>query len=482
MNNLLYVTICIHLLLISPTFQTVRKTHEQPLFEHLFTGYNKEVRPVIDNKPVNLTFGLEFIQITSVDERSQRITIKAWMRMKWKNEAFLWDPRDWNNITIIKVPPGKVWKPDIVLYDEVDESLTDNMDAFQTLVHIYSSGNLYWSSPTMFTSSCHINVKNFPFDFQMCKLKYGSWGYDQSEMDIYIDDSPPISEHYVNHTEWDIENITYQRNSISYSMHANKWVDITIHFTIHRKPLYYMMNVVVPCVILMAIILMSFFLPPESGERAAIVITVLLAFTVYLHLVSQSLPTTSDSSPVLSVFYITIMAESAFSLCATGVVLVIHHRGSEKGVRPLPNWVKYWFIDYLAKKLGVIQLNLREYNFHDLLALSKSDDKEKNSMMSLLPKPKISFTNGNMVNAPSLKDPGSKEDTMDKLLTEVTVITQLIHDMNRQDEIEEEWQFLGKVLDRIFFLFFLVLFLVSSIAILIPGYLDQYFASHYAPA
>ena len=61
--------------------------------------------------------------------------------------------------------------------------------------------------------------------------------------------------------------------------------------------------------------------------------------------------------------------------------------------------------------------------------------------------------------------------TMGKLINEVCVITKLIHDLNRQDEIEEEWQILGKVLDRLFFLLFLIMFIVSSLLILIPVYI-----------
>ena len=46
---------------------------------------------------------------------------------------------------------------------------------------------------------------------------------------------------------------------------------------------------------------------------------------------------------------------------------------------------------------------------------------------------------------------------IDVILNEVHVITSLIRDMNRQDEIEEEWQVLAKVLDRMFFVLFTIM-------------------------
>ena len=44
-------------------------------------------------------------------------------------------------------------------------------------------------------------------------------------------------------------------------------MDVEFAFTLQRKPLYYVHNLIVPCIIQMIIILFTFFLPPESGER-----------------------------------------------------------------------------------------------------------------------------------------------------------------------------------------------------------------------
>merc|ERR1719447_1119319 len=117
---------------------------------------------------------------------------------------------------------------------------------------------------------------------------------------------------------------------------------------LRRKPLYYVMSVIVPCIIQMVIILFTFFLPPDSGERIGVVITVLLVFAVYLEIISNSLPKTSTSTPALSKFYITAMAESAMSLIATCLVLIIHFKGTEKGIGPMPQWARNFFIDRLA--------------------------------------------------------------------------------------------------------------------------------------
>lgn len=42
---------------------------------------------------------------------------------------------------------------------------------------VYKHGNLDWIPPAIYKSSCSIDVEYFPFDEQICDLKFGSWTY-----------------------------------------------------------------------------------------------------------------------------------------------------------------------------------------------------------------------------------------------------------------------------------------------------------------
>ena len=55
-----------------------------------------------------------------------------------------------------------------------------------------------------------------------------------------------------------------------------------------------------------------------------------------------------------------------------------------------------------------------------------------------------------------------KDSDMQRLLNEMNNITEVVDRMNRHDEIEAEWKALAKVLDRLFFVIFLIIFIVSS--------------------
>ena len=90
-----------------------------------------------------------------------------------------------------QVPPGQLWKPDILMYNRWElRSLEDCViiqlfsasEAFDgtypTNVVVTSHGLCTYIPPGIFLSSCPIDITWFPFDDQDCEMKFGSWTYN----------------------------------------------------------------------------------------------------------------------------------------------------------------------------------------------------------------------------------------------------------------------------------------------------------------
>ncbi|ELT96406.1 hypothetical protein CAPTEDRAFT_120481 [Capitella teleta] len=75
---------------------------------------------------------------------------------------------------------------------------------------------------------------------------------------------------------------------------------VTFIIEMKRKTGYYLISVILPCVMLVFMTLISFCLPPDSGEKVGLGVTIILAFSVYQIMIAESPPTTSDATPVLS--------------------------------------------------------------------------------------------------------------------------------------------------------------------------------------
>lgn len=100
-------------------------------------------------------------------------------------------------------------------------------------------------------------------------------------------------------------------------------------FTVYmqRKSLFYMFTLVMPVVIINIMSLLVFLLPPASGEKLSLSITVLLTLTVFMLVISESMPTTSESIPLLGMLvYFRCIHTFAFEeqSCILGNIKIEH--------------------------------------------------------------------------------------------------------------------------------------------------------------
>jgi hypothetical protein len=71
--------------------------------------------------------------------------------------------------------------------------------------------------------------------------------------------------------------------------------DLIFYIYIRRRILYYLFNIILPCIWLSILSLVGFWLPPDSGEKITLGITVLLAFSVFMLLIAENIPATSGN-------------------------------------------------------------------------------------------------------------------------------------------------------------------------------------------
>lgn len=93
---------------------------------------------------------------------------------------------------------------------------------------------------------------------------------------------------------WTVLNITFENSE---HMCASA---LRCYIFLQRKPVYYVLNVILPILVLSLIALLVFWLPAGSGEKVGLAVTVVLSFTVAQDTMGNIVPKTSDSLPLLS--------------------------------------------------------------------------------------------------------------------------------------------------------------------------------------
>lgn len=66
------------------------------------------------------------------------------------------------------------WKKKLFLHFSADEKFDGT---YQTNVVVSNEGSCLYVPPGIFKSTCKIDITWFPFDDQLCDLKFGSWTY-----------------------------------------------------------------------------------------------------------------------------------------------------------------------------------------------------------------------------------------------------------------------------------------------------------------
>lgn len=93
--------------------------------------------------------------------------------------------------------------------------------------------------------------------------------------------------------------LPWQRNEIVYACCVEPYPDVTFALMIRRRTVYYLFNIICPCLWLSVLSVTGFWLPAESGEKVTLGITVLLAYSVFMLLIAESTPATSESVPLI---------------------------------------------------------------------------------------------------------------------------------------------------------------------------------------
>lgn len=218
-----------------------------------------------------------------------------------------------------------------------------------TKAQVFYNGRIKWKPPAIYKSSCSIDVTFFPFDQQNCKMKFGSWTYDRAKIDLISMASDVDQMDYWESGEWVIINAVGTYNIKKYECCTEIYPDITYSFIIRRLPLFYTINLIIPCLLISCLTVLVFYLPSECAEKITLCISVLLSLTVFLLLITEIIPSTSLVIPLIGEYLLFTMIFVTLSIIITVFVLNVHHRSSR--THSMPHWVRQLFLHLVPRYL-----------------------------------------------------------------------------------------------------------------------------------
>ncbi|CAF4867996.1 unnamed protein product [Rotaria sp. Silwood1] len=348
----MFFTFIIFLLIIDYSFEQKcnrERIHtwnaEQRLICDLLDNYQvKWGRPVRNmTEGVEVRFGLQLIHISDLDEKNQVLITNQWQIYEWDDEALTWDSEYYDDLVDIRLPIKRIWQPDVTLYNYADTRLEEKREVLAT---VYHNGTVFWKPMSIFKSTCQIDIRRFPYDSQKCSMKFGSWTYDSSKVNLrfYRDIQKFDLNSYVKSNEWSIVGNSASRNTEKYDCCPEIYVDLKFHIQLERRGGFYNYILILPCVLLSCLTCILFWLPPESPSKLVLGMNIFTSFFVLLLLLYKNMPSNAEHIPRIGAYYCLNMGMIATSTFLCTIVVHIYFRGAG----PMPTILRRVFLEFLA--------------------------------------------------------------------------------------------------------------------------------------
>ena len=258
--------------------------------------------------------------------------------------------------------------------------------------------------------------------------------------------------------EWEILSMEGQKTVLYYSCCPEPYPDLTFHLKIKRRTLFYLNNLIIPCIVLVVLTATSFLFPPESGERISLVITILLGMTVFMIVFTEAIPSTSEVTPLVSAYFSAVMIEISLGLVCTCISLNLLHHHPKLEIK---GWLRYILFDVTGPVLSYFSVkSLKHKQFLNKNVKSLEESVNENHVAVEENKGIVLEDHNNVKN---VEEKEVKVAGMEK-------VTKYIDRVLLEERRKTEWHVAINIIDNFFFVLFMITIIISSLAFLThPG-------------
>ncbi|XP_062569626.1 acetylcholine receptor subunit alpha-L1-like [Saccostrea cucullata] len=297
--------------------------------------YHKLIRP---SETTNVNVSLNLLTINNLEVKTQTLSTTGWLTIEWVDNRLTWNSGTYPDVTHVYSLDSEVWKPELF----IDNSLADVSILVDdnVMFKISRDGVVEWKLPRIFTTFCNVDVTYYPFDTQNCVIEITSWAYTIDELVMNSSRSSVNIEDIKPHGEWSILSSSVAEKELQETKvngDVEKYSQLHFSIKMQRKSNYYISSVLLPILLTSYLNNFVFILPVDSGEKVGFILTVLLALAVLLTLVSDSIPSTSINTSVLSVYLAVTLCLGVLCCLLTVLVIRIHFKDPDT---PVSAWWK----------------------------------------------------------------------------------------------------------------------------------------------
>ncbi|KAK1881745.1 5-hydroxytryptamine receptor 3A [Dissostichus eleginoides] len=268
------------------------------------SGVYKLTQPVLNYKhPTVVQLDIILYAILAVIEKTQTCIPFVWATMTWNNERIKWDP-------------DRIRKDDSPL---------------NPYMYVLNDGTVTSEEDLRVVSACRMDVHKFPLDTQKCNISIGSAIHCVDELRILPFSNASRATQFSREViksqgEWEFLHLSISSNNFTFGI--KQWEQLIYTFTMKRRPLFHVINFLLPILFFLSLDIASFFIADHRGEKLGFKVTVLLAISVLLLILNDTLPSMSNKTALIATYCIVIVAMMLLSLLETILVTYLIEKDS----------------------------------------------------------------------------------------------------------------------------------------------------------
>uniref|UniRef100_A0A183BKR8 Neur_chan_LBD domain-containing protein n=1 Tax=Globodera pallida TaxID=36090 RepID=A0A183BKR8_GLOPA len=378
--------------------------------------------------------------------------------------------------------------PDIVLINNAKGTFNITIDTKATL---HPNGCVVWEPPAIYKSLCQFGSWTYPSGLLHLSLMDA---VNETQMEVInergelelltvVEEGIDLDDYYPS-VEWDIMSTqATKRNKHFFASKNGIYEEMDFDLALRRKPLFYTVNLVFPCVGISFLTVLVFYLPSESGEKVSLSINILVALTMFFLLLIEIIPANSTTLPFVGKYLLFTMILVTLSVLITVVSLQFHFR--KPTTHQMGKTVRRLFLDLFPRLLCMRRplfmrrraidraseralLRYYDRKFTQNSPISSSAERQRQQQMEKLAKRAKSGDAGQQQLNEKLANLYNSPKAL-KSFENLCFIAELLRKKDRDTKQDQEWKFVAMVFDRLFLIVFSFACLFGTCWILIQA-------------
>ncbi|XP_074600191.1 glutamate-gated chloride channel-like isoform X2 [Brevipalpus obovatus] len=243
--------------------------------------------------PCVVTVNIMVRSISKISDLDMEYSTQLTFRQEWTDTRLSFTHHF--NRTGIKAitlqEPERIWKPDIFFKNEKEGHIHE-MILPNVFIRLGHEGSVLFSLRLSLVLSCMMNLKYYPLDKQECAIVMASYGYTESDIVFVWKEKGPVQVAPLHLPTFELDK---NETGICTSKTATgTYSCIELKLTFRREFSFYLIQIYIPCIMLVIVSWVSFWLDPNAiPARVSLGVTTLLTMATQISGINATLPPVS---------------------------------------------------------------------------------------------------------------------------------------------------------------------------------------------